>query len=198
MGGARVKWGRMSKVVVFWLVYGRSIKIVFMDNNFAPIFCQQIVYFFKTLNYPSPNILLWWTKLKINTPQHIHIYNNSIFCSNHPSSDVWICTQHIFHFSEFCVKKRTCESSTKFLLAHQRRKYVVVLYRKMIHNYLRKYHKWIGMLSKEDIAIMTDWFNTIDKTLFLDQVKYCLEVNWGKPIKWVIQNNKSILFAKDK
>lgn len=78
------------------------------------------------------------------------------------------------------------------------KRYKKEVYRQMIYNYLRKYHKWIGMLSKEDIAIMTDWFNTIDKTLFLDQVKYCLEVNWGKPIKWVIQNNKSILFAKDK
>jgi hypothetical protein len=66
----------------------------------------------------------------------------------------------------------------------------------MIHNYLKKYHKWINLLSKEDIAIMTEWFDTIDKTLFLDQVKYTLETTYGKPIKWIIQNNKSILFDK--
>jgi hypothetical protein len=66
----------------------------------------------------------------------------------------------------------------------------------MIHNYLKKYHKGINLLSKEDIAIMTEWFDTIDKTLFLDQVKYTLETTYGKPIKWIIQNNKSILFDK--
>jgi hypothetical protein len=66
----------------------------------------------------------------------------------------------------------------------------------MIHNYLRKYQKWIWMLSREDIAIMTEWMDTIDKTLFMDQVKYSLETTYGKPIKWIVQNNKSILFTK--
>lgn len=69
-------------------------------------------------------------------------------------------------------------------------------YRNTIYNYLRKYHKWIGMLSREDIVIMTEWMNAIDKTIFLDQVKYCLETTWGKPMKWIVQNNKSILFSK--
>jgi hypothetical protein len=68
----------------------------------------------------------------------------------------------------------------------------------MIHNYLRKYQKWIWMLSREDIAIMTEWMDTIDKTLFMDQVKYTLETTYGKPIKRIVQNNKSILFNKDK
>lgn len=76
------------------------------------------------------------------------------------------------------------------------KRYKKEVYRKMIHNYLRKYNKGIGMLSREDIAIMTEWFDTIDKTLFLDQVKYCLETTWWKPIKWIVQNNKSILFNK--
>lgn len=78
----------------------------------------------------------------------------------------------------------------------KRKRYKQEVYRKMIHNYLKKYHKWINLLSKEDIAIMTEWFDTIDKTLFLDQVKYTLETTYGKPIKWIIQNNKSILFDK--
>lgn len=79
----------------------------------------------------------------------------------------------------------------------KRKRYKKEVYRQMIHNYLRKYHKWIGMLSKEDIAIMTEWMDTLDKTLFMDQVKYCLETNRWKPIKRIIQNNKSILFNKD-
>lgn len=78
----------------------------------------------------------------------------------------------------------------------KRKRYKQEVYRKMIHNYLRKYHKGIGMLSKEDIAIMTEWMDTLDRTLFLDQVKYTLETSYGKPIKWIIQNNKSILFNK--
>ena len=80
----------------------------------------------------------------------------------------------------------------------KRKRYKQEVYRKMIHNYLRKYQKWIWMLSKEDIAIMTEWMDTLDKTLFLDQVKYSLETTYGKPIKWIVQNNKSILFNKDK
>ena len=80
----------------------------------------------------------------------------------------------------------------------KRKRYKQEVYRKMIHNYLRKYQKWIWMLSKEDIAIMTELMDTLDKTLFLDQVKYSLETTYGKPIKWIVQNNKSILFNKDK
>lgn len=78
----------------------------------------------------------------------------------------------------------------------KRKRYKQEVYRKMIHNYLRKYQKWIWMLSREDIAIMTEWMDTIDKTLFMDQVKYTLETTFGKPIKWIVQNNKSILFTK--
>lgn len=78
----------------------------------------------------------------------------------------------------------------------KKKRYKKEVYRMMIHNYLRKYHKGIWMLSKEDIAIMTEWMDTLDKTLFLDQVKYSLETTYGKPIKWIIQNNKSILFEK--
>lgn len=74
------------------------------------------------------------------------------------------------------------------------KRYKKEVYRQMIYNFLRKEHKWIWELSKEDIASMTEWFDTIDKTIFMDQVKYCLETNWGKPIKWIIQNNKSVLF----
>lgn len=67
-------------------------------------------------------------------------------------------------------------------------------FREMIYQYLRKYNKPIWMLSKEDIAIMTEWMNTLDVSMFMDEVKKCLEVNWWKPIKRVIQNKKSILF----
>ena len=78
----------------------------------------------------------------------------------------------------------------------KRKRYKQEVYRKMIHNYLRKYNKWIWMLSREDIAIMTEWMDTLDKTLFMDQVKYSLETTFGKPIKRIVQNNKSILFTK--
>lgn len=80
----------------------------------------------------------------------------------------------------------------------KRKRYKQEVYRKMIHNYLRKYKKGIWMLSKEDIVLMTEWMDTLDKTLFMDQVKYSLETTFGKPIKWIVENNKSILFNKDK
>lgn len=78
----------------------------------------------------------------------------------------------------------------------KRKRYKKEVYRKMIYNYLRKYNKSIWLLSKEDIVIMTEWMDTIDKTIFMDQVKYCLETNWWKPMKWIIENHKSILFDK--
>ncbi len=78
----------------------------------------------------------------------------------------------------------------------KKKRYKQEVYRRMIHNYLRKYQKGIELLSKEDIAIMTEGFDTLDKTLFMDQVKYSLETTYGKPIKRIIQNNKSILFHK--
>lgn len=78
----------------------------------------------------------------------------------------------------------------------KRKRYKKEVYRRTIHNYLRKYHKWIDMLSKEDIVIMTEGMDTIDKTLFMDQVKYTLETTYGKPIKRIVENNKSILFNK--
>lgn len=76
------------------------------------------------------------------------------------------------------------------------KRYKKEVYRQMIYNYLRKYNKWIWLLSKEDIAIMTEWFNPMDKTLFLDQVKYCLETNRWKPLSRIVENKKSILFNK--
>lgn len=76
------------------------------------------------------------------------------------------------------------------------KRYKQEVFRQMIYNFLRKYHKGIWQLSKEDIAFMTDGMDNLDRTLFMDQVKYCLETNYGKPIKRIIQNNKSILFDK--
>ena len=76
----------------------------------------------------------------------------------------------------------------------KRKRYKKEVYRQMIHNYLRKYHKWIDLLTKEDIAIMTDGMDSLDRSMFMDQVKYCLETTWWKPIKWIVQNDKCVLF----
>ena len=78
----------------------------------------------------------------------------------------------------------------------KKKRYKKEVFRKQIHNYLRKNQKWIDKLTKEDIAILTEWMDDIDRTMFLDQVKYTLETTYGKPIKRIIQNNKSVLFTK--
>ena len=79
---------------------------------------------------------------------------------------------------------------------YKAKRYKKEAYRKAIRNYLRRYHKPIGMLPKEDIAIMTEWMDAVDRTLFMDEVKHSLETNRGKPISRIAQNNKSILFSK--
>ena len=78
----------------------------------------------------------------------------------------------------------------------KKKRYKMEVFRRQIHNYLRIKKKWIDKLTKEDIAILTEWMNDIDRTMFLDQVKYTLETTYGKPIKRIIQNNKSVLFTK--
>ena len=78
----------------------------------------------------------------------------------------------------------------------KKKRYKKEVYRLKIRNYLREHNKSIWQLSKEDIVILTEGMDTIDKTLFMDQVKYTLETNRWKPIKWIIQNNKSVLFNK--
>lgn len=80
----------------------------------------------------------------------------------------------------------------------KKKRYKKEMFRKIIHAYLRKYHKPIGMLSKEDIAIMTQSMDAMDRTLFMDQVKYSLETTYWKPIARIIKNNKSILFTNNK
>lgn len=77
------------------------------------------------------------------------------------------------------------------------KRYKKEVYRRIIRNYLRKNHRGIWTLSKEDIAILTEGMNTMDRSIFMDQVKYTLETNRWKPIKWIIQNNKSVLFSND-
>lgn len=76
------------------------------------------------------------------------------------------------------------------------KRYKKEVYRQMIYNFLRKYNKWIWDLTKEDIGFITEWMDSMDRSIFMDQVKYCLETNWWKPIKWIVQNNVSALFEK--
>lgn len=78
----------------------------------------------------------------------------------------------------------------------QAKRYKKEVYRRMIYNYLRKNKKGIWELSAEDIGQITAGFNSLDVSIFMDEVKHCLEVNWWKPIKRIIANNKSVLFDK--
>lgn len=70
------------------------------------------------------------------------------------------------------------------------------VFRDAIYRYLKKYNKPISLLTREDIAIMTEWMDALMRNEFMDQVKYCLETNYWKPIAWIKANNKSLLFNK--
>lgn len=79
-------------------------------------------------------------------------------------------------------------------IANKRRKKEA--FREYIYDYLRARHKKISEMDREDLAIMTEWLDWYDASMFMDEVKKCLEANRWKPIKWIIENNKSVLFAK--
>lgn len=48
-------------------------------------------------------------------------------------------------------------------------------------------------LSKADLEKMTEWMNTVQTTVFTEQVMKALKTNRGKPLKRIKENNKSVL-----
>ena len=62
-----------------------------------------------------------------------------------------------------------------------------------IESYLKQNKMNMGGFSKKDIKILTKDYNDLEKEVFYQQVMYHLETNFGRSLKWIKENNKSIL-----
>lgn len=69
---------------------------------------------------------------------------------------------------------------------------------KVFENRIQKYliSKWISIdkLSKWDLEAMTSKLTDEDKYLFIKQVVKWIETNYWKPIQWIKENHKCVLF----
>ncbi len=62
-----------------------------------------------------------------------------------------------------------------------------------IESYLKQNKMNMGDFSKKDIKILTKDYNDLEKEVFYQQVMYHLETNFGRSLKWIKENNKSVL-----
>ena len=85
------------------------------------------------------------------------------------------------------------EISDRLLQAELRKDKLRVYFNEMIYTYLRKTKKPIGEIDLEDYNVMTEWCNSKQKQLFMEQFLKALKTNRGKSLQWIKENNKSIL-----
>ena len=62
-----------------------------------------------------------------------------------------------------------------------------------IHTYLRTNKKGMWQLDLGDYNKMTAWYTSRQKQVFMEQLLKSMQTNRGKPIKWIRENNKSVL-----
>ena len=64
----------------------------------------------------------------------------------------------------------------------------------MILKYLKENEMTIDQISKGDIEILTKDMVEWDKYIFIKQVVKAIETNYWKPIQWIRDNKKFVLF----
>lgn len=77
------------------------------------------------------------------------------------------------------------------------KRYKKEVFRERIKFYLRKHEKGISQLNREDLVNLCEWLESLDAGIMMDEVKKSLEVNYWKPLKWIIENHKSALFTNN-
>lgn len=70
----------------------------------------------------------------------------------------------------------------------------IKIFEKMIQKYLKS--KWLSIdkVSKSNVEEMTSKLDDKDKYLFIKQVVKWIETNYWKPIQWIKENHKCVLF----
>ena len=66
----------------------------------------------------------------------------------------------------------------------------------LIRKYLREKHISIKEITKKDINYLGKKYNEKDREILIQQVMYHLETTFGKPLKWIRENDKCALFRE--
>lgn len=69
-------------------------------------------------------------------------------------------------------------------------------FNKVIDKYLKENGKSISEISKRDVNLLGKSYTIQDREILIQQIMYRLETNYGKPLKWIRENNKSALFKE--
>jgi hypothetical protein len=65
-----------------------------------------------------------------------------------------------------------------------------------IREYLKEKHLSIKDITKKDINLLGKSYNEKDREILIQQIMYHLETSFGKPLKWIKDNNKCALFQE--
>ena len=66
----------------------------------------------------------------------------------------------------------------------------------LIEKYLKEKNISIDKITKKDINYLGKKYNEKDREILIQQVMYFLETNFGKPLKWIKENDKCALFRE--
>lgn len=66
----------------------------------------------------------------------------------------------------------------------------------VIEKYLKDNKIGIEKITKKDINILGKKYNDKDREVLIQQIMFTLETRFGKPLRWIKDNNKSALFME--
>ena len=69
-------------------------------------------------------------------------------------------------------------------------------FNELIRKYLKEKHISIKEITKKDINYLGKKYNEKDREILIQQVMYHLETTFGKPLKWIRENDKCALFRE--
>lgn len=69
-------------------------------------------------------------------------------------------------------------------------------FNELIRRYLKEKHISIKEITKKDINYLGKKYNEKDREILIQQVMYHLETTFGKPLKWIRENDKCALFRE--
>ena len=82
------------------------------------------------------------------------------------------------------------------VVRYQRNRELKEFFNNLIKEYLKKNNKSIAEITKKDINLLGKKYNDKEREVLIQQVMYYLETNFGKPLKWIKENNKCVLFQE--
>lgn len=93
------------------------------------------------------------------------------------------------------VKKREVIDDSDVIRVTRMRK-MKEYFNQLIQKYLRENNKSISEITKKDVNLLGKDYTIQDREILIQQIIYRLETNYGKPLKWIKDNDKSALFRE--